>query len=131
MANTNRVEVGELDKAISQTLTLYHKNVNDQINRASENAVKELVKQTKKTAPVGARGSFKKSIASKMVENRLGRVVYAWYAKSPDHRLTHLLVHGHATRNGGRTKGDPFLHNAVANVIPEWEKAVEEAIKNG
>lgn len=130
MANANRVKIGELDKAINQTLTMYHRDVTNKINEASEAAVKELVKQTKKTAPVGARGSFKKSIASKLVENQLGRAVYAWYVKSPDHRLTHLLVHGHATRNGGRTKADPFLHNAVDNVLPEWEKAVEGAIKN-
>ena len=54
---------------------------------------------------------------------------HIWYVKAPDHRLTHLLVHGHATRNGGRTKPDPFLHNALADVLPEYEKAVEEAVK--
>ena len=45
------------------------------------------------------------------------------------HRLTHLLVHGHATRNGGRTKANPFLKNALDAVLPEYERAVEEAVK--
>ena len=54
---------------------------------------------------------------------------YIWYVKAPDHRLTHLLVHGHATRNGGRTKANPFLKNALDDVLPEYERAVEEAVK--
>ena len=56
---------------------------------------------------------------------------YIWYVRAPAHRLTHLLVHGHATKDGGRTKGDPFLKNALDEVLPEYEQRVEEAIKNG
>ena len=49
--------------------------------------------------------------------------------KAPCHRLTHLLVHGHETRDGGRTRPDPFLKNALDRVLPEYERDVEEAIK--
>ena len=54
---------------------------------------------------------------------------FIWYVRPPDHRVTHLLVKGHATRNGGRTKADPFLRNALDQVLPEYEKAVEESLK--
>ena len=52
-----------------------------------------------------------------------------WYVKAPDHRLTHLLVRGHATKDGGRTKADPFLENALDVVLPEYEQNAREAVK--
>ena len=36
---------------------------------------------------------------------------------------------GHATKDGKRTKANPFLKNAIDQVLPEYEAAVEEAIK--
>ena len=54
-----------------------------------------------------------------------------WYVKAPHYRLTHLLVHGHAKKDGGRVQGDPFLQNALDEVLPEYERAVEEGLKNG
>ena len=54
---------------------------------------------------------------------------FVWHVKAPDYRLTHLLVHGHATKTGGRTKADPFLHKALDVVLPEYEQAVKEACK--
>lgn len=120
-----------LGEAIADELTVYHKDVIDAIDELSEKAVKDLAKKTKATAPVGARGSFKKNISSKRIEKTNRGAKHAWYVKAPDHRLTHLLVNGHATKNGGRTKGNPFLQNALSEVLPEYEKAVEEALQNG
>ena len=61
-----------------------------------------------------------------------GRTIRAtWYVKAPDYRLTHLIVHGHATKDGGRTRGNPFLKNALDEVLPEYEREVEEVLKNG
>jgi len=127
----DKVKIEDLGAAISEELLGYKEEVTERIDKASEEAVKKLVKLTKASAPVGKRGSFKKNIASKLLEESRNGSKYVWYVKAPDHRLTHLLVHGHATKGGGRTKGDPFLHNAVDEVLPEYEKAVEEAIQNG
>jgi hypothetical protein len=121
----------DLGAAIEQELTLYHQNVIERVNVLSKEAVSKLVKLTRATAPKGERGSFRKSISSKQIGKGQRGNVYVWYVKAPDHRLTHLLVHGHATRNGGRTKSNPFLKNAVDEVLPEYEKNVEEALKNG
>lgn len=131
MANSRKVGIADLGKAISQELNIYHQNITDGINVSSEKAAKDLVKRTKATAPVGARGTFKRKIASKLVKEGPRGNTYAWYVKAPEHRLTHLLVHGHATKDGGRTKADPFLKNAVDEVLPEYEKNVEEVIQNG
>ena len=127
MANT--IKLTDLGKAVEQELTIYHRDVLNRVNSASEDAVKALVKKTKATAPKRS-GRFRRNIASKTVLGDRGNR-YIWYVKSPDHRLTHLLVHGHAKKDGGRVQGDPFLKNALDEVLPEYESAVEEAIING
>ena len=54
-----------------------------------------------------------------------------WYVKSPEHRLTHLLVHGHGLvvfgkATGKRTRGFPWLAQATqraqAEVVPNIVK---------
>ena len=121
----------DLGAVIEQELTLYTKEVQERIDAAGNAAMKKLVKRTQVTAPMGNRmgGNFAASIASKKIKG-VGGNTYVWYVKEPNHRLTHLLVHGHATRDGGRTKPDPFLQNALNEILPEYEAAVEEAIKN-
>lgn len=121
----------KLGQAIQRELTIYSENLTDSVNTAGDQAIKKLVKLTKTTAPVGVRGTFKKNIASKEEQAVSGMKKYVWYVKAPDYRLTHLLVHGHATVTGGRTKANPFLKNALDEVLPEYEKSVEEAARNG
>ena len=127
----NSIKPSELGAAIERELTVYHESVTERINSLSEKAVKALVKKTKATAPVGARGSNKKRISSKLLKSGRNGNTYVWYVKAPDYRLTHLLVKGHATKNGGRTKADPFLSNALGQVLPEYERGVEEAVRSG
>lgn len=126
---SKKVKAEDLGNAIAQELTVYHEDVIKKINQVGREAIDKLVKLTKATAPVGARGSYKKHIAAD--ERKVGRKMkkYTWYVKAPDYRLTHLLVHGHATKDGGRTKGDPFLADALDQVLPEYEKGVEDACK--
>ena len=125
---SNSIKPEHLAKAIQQELDSYSKGVVERVNAAGSKAIKKLQKLTKATAPV-ASGSFKKNIATKE-ESTLpgGMKSFVWYVRPPDHRVTHLLVKGHATRNGGRTKADPFLQNALDTVLPEYEEDVEEAV---
>lgn len=122
-----RIKPGGLGDAIGDILTVYHEDVIAQINQAGDEAVTELVRKTKATAPKRT-GSFRKNIARKVIQGPRGNK-YIWHVKAPDHRLTHLLVHGHAKRNGGRVQGDPFLKNALDEVLPAYEQAVEEAVR--
>lgn len=123
------IRPADLGQAIEKELTTYHRSVLERVNAAGEEAVKALVKKTKRTAPKKS-GAFRRAITSK-TETRAetGDKRFIWGAKAPQHRLTHLLVHGHAKKGGGRVKGDPFLENALNGVLPEYEKAVEEAAK--
>lgn len=126
----SKIKADELGSALEQELTLYAQEVQDGVAEATTEAMKKLVKKTKATAPKGKRGSFRKNITATYEKRNRGRTFRAtWHVKAPDHRLTHLLVHGHATKDGGRTKADPFLQNALDEVLPEYEKAVEEVLQ--
>lgn len=127
MAKTVKPE--DLGAAIQKELTTYREGVAERVNAVGKTAADKLRKLTKATAPV-ASGDFRKHIAVKEVDAGHGTKKYIWHVKAPDHRLTHLLVHGHATRTGGRAKGDPFLKNALETVLPEYEQAVKEAVQN-
>ncbi len=127
MAKT--IKLTNISEAIQEELTTYHKNIIERVNEAGKEAAEKLKQLTKANAPKDS-GSFKKNIAVKEETNpATGMKEYTWHVKPPDHRITHLLVHGHAKRNGGRTKADPFLKNALATVLPEYEESVEEALK--
>lgn len=125
---SKRIKPEALAAAIEKELTTYHKEVLDRVDEAGRQSMKKLVELTKASAPVGDRGKFRKSITSQEFPGPRG-TTFVWGAKAPHHRLTHLVVHGHAKVNGGRTRGNPFLENAMATVLPEYEKAVREAIE--
>lgn len=128
MAKTIKPEM--LGNAIENQLTLYHENVIERITAVFEKAVKSLVQKTKASAPVSS-GDFRKHIAWKKLDAKYGEVAFVWYVKAPFHRLTHLLVHGHATVNGGRVKGSSFLADALEAILPECESEIQEAVKDG
>ena len=117
-----RVSPDDLADAIQQELSGYRASLQIRLNAAALKAMKRLVQLTKSTAPRGKRGSFAKSIKMEQQDYGRGQV------RPPDHRLAHLLVHGHATRDGGRTRADPFLKNALDQVLPDYEREVETLV---
>ena len=138
MANNQHIQAGELGVALERTLTIYEQDLQKALATVTEESTLELVRMTKATAPVGRRkGQYKKAITANFRDLREAKslqrrdVKGIWYVKAPDYRLTHLLVHGHATSDGGRTRANPFLQNACDKVLPEYERKVQEMIENG
>ncbi len=128
---SKNIDPSKLGVYIKESLVFYHKETIEKVNEAGEKAIKAVVKKTKATAPKKS-GAFRKAITYTEKYNGLSEFhdkTFIWGAKAPFHRLTHLLVHGHAKPNGGRVPGDPFLQNALDQVLPEYEKDVEEALK--
>lgn len=131
----------DLGTQVERVLTVYNEGINERLRTATTESMKELVKITKATAPVGRREkkeSYRKHISGdyrgtkKSSRGLKGQDVHAiWYVRAPDYRLTHLLVHGHATSTGSRTRANPFLQNALNKVLPEYEEKVQEAISDG
>lgn len=129
MANPKKATFSNFDAVLGKELEDYREEVQQAVDAASQNAIQKLVRITKNTAPKSS-GDFRRHIAGKELQReKRWHHVYVWFVKAPMHRLTHLLVHGHAKVNGGRVEGDPFLKNALDEVIPEYEAEVEDALK--
>lgn len=136
--SNRRIRPGELGSALEQELEIYDRETQDALVMITEETMGDLVRETKATAPKGRRnGKFKRNITADYQEllrakSLHGRTIRAtWYVKAPDYRLTHLIVYGHATRDGGRTRANPFLQNALDKCLPEYEHRVEELLKGG
>lgn len=126
------IGVDQLGEAIAKELTIYSDNVIEGIKNEAKSHVKQLVKDTKATAPVGNRSKhYRDSITSKKTAETVRSIEYTWYVKGSDYRLSHLLEKGHALRDGGRTTGTHFIQNASDPILEDYIKAVEEVIKNG
>lgn len=132
-----KINPNELVETIDKVLNDYNKNiVNKAVKTETKKAMKQLVKLTKDTAPVGKRQKhYKDNITSKkhMEKERFAGLSYSeiWYVKGSDYRLTHLLEHGHMLRNGKRSKAFKFAENAYNEVEKNYIKSLTEAIENG
>ena len=120
------ISINDLDKAIAERLDSYSSEVTRRVRKVTNSTIKKLVRKTRERAPKDT-GSFAGHIASTYED---GGCTYkgVWYVKDPDYRLTHLLVHGHQLRNGGRTKPNSFLADSVDEVADEYVKALEKAV---
>lgn len=129
------IGIEHLSAQIEKDLTIYSTEITEQLKDLSKKYASELVKVTKATAPVGNRKAhkYRDSIKSKKINETPRGATYAWYVDSKDsnYRLTHLLVHGHALRDGGRSNANDFLQKATDEIEEKYLKAVEEVIKNG
>lgn len=123
-----RVTPGDI---IGKELSKYHAQVTQGVNEASGRAAEKLTKKLRATAPKNS-GKYARSIGhTSRTSPATGSTTYTVGAKGKHGRLTHLLAHGHATKNGGRTKGNPFMSNAVNEVLPEYEREVKQVIERG
>lgn len=129
------IGVEKLSAEIDKELQLYSKEVTEKLKKETKKYSSILVKKTKETAPVGKRKSakYKDSIRCKKQSETPNSIRYIWYvdSKNSNYRLTHLIVNGHALRNGGRSKPNHFLTKAVGEVERDYLKAIEEVINNG
>lgn len=123
-----RVTPGDI---IGKELNKYHAQVTQGVNEASGRAADKLTKQLKATAPRNT-GKYARSIGhTSRTSPATGSTTYTVGAKGKQGRLTHLLAKPHQTRSGSRTKGNPYMKNAVNEVLPEYEKEVKQVIERG
>ena len=129
------IGIEKLSAEIDQELKLYSKEVTDNLKKVAKKYSSELVKRTKATAPVGDRkyNKYRDSISAKKLSENINEIKYIWYvdSKKSNYRLTHLIVNGHAKRNGGRTRENHFLRDAVNEIEQAYLKEIEEVIQNG
>lgn len=109
---------------------MYSNEITKELKSASDEVMKDLVKNTKKDANKRT-GSFAKAISSKRTQESSRSRVNTWYVKDPEYRKAHLLEKGHAKRNGRRTKAYGFISKNEEIANQEYERRAEEIIKNG
>ena len=126
------IQIDELNEAIKNALEDYNENIVTGLKKNTTKAMKDLVDNTRATAPVGNRSKhYRDNIASKTISETQYGITKLWYVKGSDYRLSHLLNNGHALRDGGRYPGTNFIGKAVDHILPFYLNAVEEVIKNG
>lgn len=125
----DKITIDDLADAIGERLTVYQGETARKILGVTKSTMKRFVKITKQTAPRRT-GKFAKAIRSTVEDNGITGSKGIWYVGGDEYRLTHLIVNGHQLRQGGRTKGNPFLDNSLDEISEEYIKGLEEAVKN-
>lgn len=126
------VQIEELSSEINSILENYNKTIVKGVKSETKKAMNELVKGTKRDAPVGKRHRhYRDSIKSKKTYESEDGLIMTWYVSGSDYRLSHLLEKGHATRKGGRTKAFRFIEKNLNSAQKEFENKVKEVIERG
>ena len=122
--STVRIKPDQLEREVKRTLEDYGKSVSLKVKEAVDEGGKEAVKKLKATSPRRAKNSkgYWKSWRKRATKETADDKEVTVYSSQPG--LPHLLEHGHATRNGGRTK--PIVH--IAPVEEEVAASVEREI---
>lgn len=128
MADKYRIRGDQLGAALQEALGTYSFQATERINAACEETMKEFVRITKQIAPRRT-NKYQKAIAYQLKEKKRTGNIYVWCPKPPYYRLTHLIVHGHRTRKGSRTRANDFLEASIDEVQPRFDARLEAAIK--
>lgn len=128
--NKSSININQLAKEIADALSTYSNEVVEKINVSSEKVGKAAVKRLKQTSPKD-NGAYAGSWSMKTIEviNLPTRRVI--HVTAPQYRLTHLLEFGHVKVGGGRVSAKPHIRPAEQEVIEQFTKEVEEAIRDG
>lgn len=127
-----KVTIDGLVPAVNEILTTYNRDIQRGIRTEVDKHMRQLVAETKATAPVGHRHKhYRDSITSRVSIDMMGIYEKQWYVKGSDYRLSHLLNNGHHSRNGGWVPGTGFITKAHISVIEHYQKAIEEVLQRG
>lgn len=117
--NSNRMDLQGAVSAIREEIKLMYFDVLEEtVNEVAAEAAKKLKAESpKKSGQYAKNWKVKKSSSSRAIWN-VGAIVYGG---NPTYRLSHLLEHGHANRDGGRTQG-------IEHIKPVERWATEETL---
>ena len=129
MGINNKIAITQLSPKMQELLNQYAGNVTGKIKTLAEETVVELTKNTKTTSPEKT-GDYKRHISYEKTRETSTSTIYTWHVKDPEYRLTHLLVNGHAKRNGGRVGSKFPLAEQVIEAENKFVNGVKEIIEN-
>lgn len=123
-----KIPVDRLAAEIEKILTEYGDEVQENVDEATQRVAKAGAKAVRANAnsTFDGTGKYAKGWKSKFETGRLSSQGIIYNGDLPG--LPHLLEHGHANRNGGRTPGRPHIGPVEKQIIEDFEKAVKAAI---
>ena len=121
MANKGILEVVDI-------LNDYSRDIQKGIEEDGEQVAKNAVSELKNTSPKRT-GDYRKGWRKKKEEG-FQSFTYIIH-NATDYQLTHLLEKPHLKRNGGLTTPKVHIAPVEQESIREYEKMVENTIKNG
>lgn len=123
-----KIPIDRLSAEINKILTEYGEQVQQNVDEAAQRVTKAGVKAVKGNAKgsFGGTGKYAAGWTSKFEKGRLSSQGTIYNGTVPG--LPHLLEHGHANRNGGRTSGREHIGPVEQKKIEDFEKAVKAAI---
>lgn len=124
------ITINNLDEEIKRQLESFNTEVMNAANESFRETAEEAAEMLKKGGPYQERtGKYTKDWTAEQRGSRASAVTglngYSVYNKK-HYQLTHLLEHGHQSRNGGRVK--EFSH--IAPVNEQLSELATEKIKS-
>ena len=113
---------------IKEILSDYSIDIQEGITQEAQNVAKKGVVELKNTSPKST-GKYRKGWRVNTTKGR--GFVECTIHNATDYQLTHLLEKPHALRNGGISKPQVHIYPVEQQCISEYERNVENIIKNG
>lgn len=123
-----KIPIDRLSAEINKILTEYGEDVQRDVDEAAAKVTKAGAKAVKSNSrsTFGGSGKYASGWTSKFEKGRLSSQGIIYNATVPG--LPHLLEHGHANRNGGRTPGRSHIAPVEQKVIEDFTREVEKRI---
>lgn len=113
---------------IVDMLNEYSQDIQDAITEEAIQVAKKGQQTLKQTSPKKT-GAYRRGWRVKTTKGK--GYVECTIHNATDYQLTHLLEKPHATRNGGVTTPKVHIAPVEQECVREYERAVENIIKNG
>jgi len=126
---SDKVSIGNLAATVMKQLNDYSDLCSDNMKDAVKKSAKLVKQEISSTAPIGT-GAYAKSWATKNVKETQTALEITVHSRNR-YQLAHLLEHGHALRNGGRSKAIPHIAPAEEKGVILLEKEIERSLRNG
>lgn len=124
-----RISIDALADTVMKCLNDYADVSAEGMKKAVRKAGNTVKKEIGANAPKDT-GAYPKSWAVKNTKETANALEVTVYSRNK-YQLAHLLEHGHAKRNGGRTAGKSHIAPAEETGIRQLEAEIERSLKNG
>lgn len=118
------IPIDELAQAVADELQDYFQDVTDSLKEDVRDSANICLREIKLKSPRRF-GKYQKSWRKKTAFESASDIRIRVYSEAPHYRLTHLLEHGHANVDGGRTPAHPHIGPAADHAAEILEKRVK------